>query len=920
MEKTKKRIGILLIIGIVVLLASFNTMIRFVTDYQWFREVGYDQVFLTKLKTQLKIGIPLFLVLTIFIYFYLQTIKKDYYRKVHTVYHGLDEKVINRIALAGAAFVSFITSATFAGNLWFELLTFLHGVPFGIADPIFGRDISFYMFQYPFIGQIYSTFISFIILLTVITLVFYIAMMGLRRPTLFDVKYAPEDAKTQTGFHMENGKKLMHIALRQLLILGFIFFITLGLGYFLKIFELLYSPRGVAYGASFTDIHVTLWVYRFLTGLSFLSAILLPVGVQRKKLRVALAGPMMMIAIGILGNFVELGVQNFIVSPDEISKERQYLEYNIQYTKMAYGLENIEEKNFSADQELTAEDIKENRETIENIRINDYRPTRQFYNQRQGIRPYYQFHDVDIDRYIIDGEYRQVFLAAREIDTKKVNEQWINRHLKYTHGYGAVLSPVNRITAEGQPQLLIRNIPPESDAEGLHIQRPEIYFGELTDTYVITNTKEKEFDYPKGDENAETIYQGKGGISLKGFNKLLYALRQGSFKMLVSGNVTGESRILMYRNIHERVRKIAPFIYYDEDPYLVIDQGRLFWVIDGYTISSNYPYAQPFIGEKGNYIRNAVKVVIDAYHGTTTYYIADERDPVVQTLRKIFPQLFTSMDQMPEGIKDHIRYPQELFDIQANVYRLYHMTNPEVFYLKEDLWDIANELYERKEQVMESSYMVMKLPGMEKEEFVLSIPYTPKGKPNMTALLVARNDGENYGKLIVYKLPKQKNIYGPMQIETKINQDPNISKEFSLWGQQGSTYIHGNLLTIPIENALIYVEPIYLKADNENSLPEVKRVIVAYGDRIAYEETLEAALNKLFGTDFGKPEGPKTPAPAPVIEGEPQHVRELIIKANEIFQRAQEAQRAGNWADYGKYIDELERTLERLHQLETAEE
>ena len=918
MQKTRRWVGGTFIAVLIILFASFNTLVHFITDYQWFKELGFDQVFLTKLMTQLKIGVPLFLALTIFIFLYLRTIKKDYYKKVQTAYHGTDEKTINRIALGGAVVVSFITSATFTGNLWFELLTFLNATSFGVTDPIFGKDISFYMFQYPLIGQIYTTFISFVMLLTIITLVFYLIMMSLRRPTLFDVNDSAGEIHLRQGLNLENGKKLLHIALRQLLVLGVIFFLALGLGYYLRTFDLLYSPRGVAYGASYTDIHVTLWIYRILMGLSFLSAVLLIVGAKGKKLRLALTGPVLMIAISIVGGFIEVGVQNFIVSPDEISKERQYLEYNIQYTKMAYGLESVEEKEFAAEQDLTAQDLEENRETIDNIRINDYRPANQFYNQRQGIRPYYQFNDVDIDRYVIDGENRQVFLAAREIDISKVNEQWINRHLKYTHGYGAVLSPVNEITAEGQPRLLIQNIPPESNVEGMDIQRPEIYYGELTNHYVITNTKEKEFDYPKGDQNAEAIYAGEGGIRLNGLNKLLYALRQGSLKMLISGNITGESKILMHRNISDRVRKIAPFIHYDEDPYLVIDQGKLFWIIDGYTLSGNYPYAQPYVGEKTNYIRNAVKVVVDAYNGTTTYYLADEKDPVVQTLSKSFPQLFTSMDKMPEGIKGHIRYPQEIFDIQANVYKLYHMTNPEVFYQKEDVWEIANQLYEREEVVMESSYMIMRLPEKDKGEFVLSIPYTPKGKPNMTALLVARNDGKDYGKLVVYKLPKQKNVYGPMQIETKINQDPNISKEFSLWGQQGSTYLHGDLLTIPIKNSFIYVEPIYLKADNANSLPEVKRVIVAYGDKVAYEETLEQALNKLFGKVTETPQAPTVPVPP--VEGEPQNVKELIAKASQIFNQAQEAQRLGNWADYGRYIDELKSILERLNQQETTEQ
>ncbi|WZL73224.1 UPF0182 family protein [Clostridiaceae bacterium 35-E11] len=907
--------------GVIIffLLTSFTTIIHFVTDYQWFKELGYDKVFLTKLMTQLKIGIPVFIVFTICIYLYLQSIKKDYHRKVQATYIGISEKRINQIALAGAAVISFIISTTLAGGLWFEILRFFEATPFGISDPIFNKDIAFYMFQLPLFEEIYYMLITFIILLAIITLVFYLIMMSVRRPTLFDANTDNvREFRINKGLDTETGKKLLHIAFRQLTTLAVIFFVILGLGYVLKTYHLLYSPRGVAYGASFTDVNVTLWIYRIMIGLSLLSAVLVVLGAKSKKLRLALTGPVIMIAVTIIGNIVALGVQNYIVDPDEISKEREYLEHNIRYTKMAYGLDEVEEKNFSANLNLTREDLDNNKETIDNIRINDYRPTKQFYNQRQGIRLYYQFHDVDIDRYNIDGRYTQVFLSAREIDSKKINTQWINQHLKYTHGYGIALSPVNAITAEGQPKLLIKNIPPESQIKGLEVKRPQIYFGELTNNYVITNTDEGEFDYPSGDENVETFYEGDAGISLGGLNKVLFAIKQKSLKMLVSGNINADSKILLYRNIKERTQKIAPFISYDEDPYLVIDNGNLFWILDGYTISANYPYAEPYVGENNNYIRNSVKVVIDAYNGDTTYYIVDEKDPVVQTLDKIFPQLFTSIDEMPEGIKNHLRYPQTLFDIQANVYQVYHMTDTDVFYQQEDLWDIAKEMLDREQQVMESNYFIMKLPGEEKEEFLLSIPYTPKDKPNMTALLIARNDGDQYGKLVIYKLPKQKNIYGPMQIESKIDQDTEISKEFSLWGQKGSTYIRGNLLTIPIEDSLLYVEPIYLKADNENSLPEVKRVIVAYGDKIAYESTLEEALAKLFGT---KEEKPQIVIPdGETIGDQPESMGALIVKANEIFNRAQEAQRAGNWGDYGKYIDELKILLQRLNQFNTIQQ
>lgn len=906
-----RAIMIIVVASALFLLASSTTIVRFITDYLWFNELGYDQVFFTKLTTQLKLGVPVFLVLTALIYLYLQSIKKDYYKKVDNLYVGLGKRRINQIALIASAGVAFFASITLTGSLWYEALMFINSTNFNVTDPIFNLDISFYMFKLPFIQQLYSLASGFVFILAILTLGFYFVMMSSKRPTLFDVNSNTQEIKFIRGIDPEKIKKLVSIALRQLVILGVVFFLIQGLGYALKTYEILYSQRGVAYGASFTDIHVNLWVIRGMVVLSLVSAVLFVIGARERKVRIALAGPIMMIALTIIGNAASLGVQNFIVAPDEINKEREYLEYNIYYTKMAYGLNNIEENFFPASNNLTREDIENNQETIRNIRINDYRPTQQFFNQRQGIRLYYRFNDVDTGRYMINDQYTQVFLAAREIDYSKVNEQWLNQHIKYTHGYGIALSAVNSVTAEGQPNILVGNIPPQTDVPTLQVDEPRIYFGELSNDYILANTKEMAFDYPSGEENEETIYSGTAGIRLGMWNRLLFSIRQGSLKMLVSNNVTSDSKIIINRNINERVRKIAPFLEYDDDPYLVINEGKLYWIIDAYTVSNNFPYAEPYLPNDGNYIRNSVKVVIDAYNGDTTFYLADENDPVILTLGKIFPQLLTSMDDMPEGLKAHLRYPQNLFDIQAEVYRVYHMTDTDVFYQEEDLWDISNEIYDGEAQQMESNYFIMKLPGEEKEEFVLTIPYTPKGKPNMTALLVARNDGEHYGKLVIYKLPKQKNVYGPMQIESRIDQDTNISKDFSLWGQQGSSIIRGNLLTIPIEDSFIYVEAIYLKASNENSLPEVKRVIVSYGDEIAYEETLELALESLFGDMETAPDG-TTPEP-PRQDGEIDTIKSLITRANESFNKAQEAQRAGNWAEYGKNIEELRGILESLN-------
>ncbi|WP_432666056.1 UPF0182 family protein [Wukongibacter baidiensis] len=914
MKSARKLIMGIIVVVALILITSFNTIISFITDYEWFNELGFDKVFLTKLMTQLKIGIPLFIVIILFTYLYLISIKKDYYRKVNVVYQGVEEKRINQMAFAGSLFVGFISSISASKNLWFDILRFTNSTGFNISDPIFNKDVSFYIFKYPLFQKLYFALTSFIVLIAVLTVVFYGAMMTLRRPVSVD-NNEEIDIPNIRHINIDDVSKILDIAARQLIVIGFIFFTVLGLGYYLRTYELLYSTRGVVYGASYTDIKVTLLKYRIMMILSLISAFILVFGIKTRKLKLAVTGPVLMIAVSLLGNVATGLVQNYIVSPDEISKEKQFIEHNIAFTQKGYGLEAVAEKEFPALENLTKEDLEKNQDTLTNVRINDYRPSELVYNQKQGIRYYYNFNDVDVDRYYVDGKYRQVFISARELDQTKIREEvltFINRQLKYTHGYGVVMSPVNKITTEGLPYMLIENIPPATEIEGFEIQRPEIYFGELTNDYVIVNTKEKEFDYPKGSSNVESTYGGSGGIKLNGINKLLFAYEQKSLKMLLSGNITSESRILLNRNINERIRKIMPYIQYDSDPYIVLSEGKLYWIIDGYTTSGNYPYSEPLSNSGINYIRNSVKVVIDAYNGKATYYVSDEKDPLINTYRKIFPQLFTAIENMPEDLKAHIRYPRVLFDIQSQIYRVYHMEDPQVFYNQEDEWDIADELYQSEEQPMESNYLVMKLPEEKNEEFVLTIPYTPKDKKNMTALFVGRNDKENYGQLVVYKLPKSKNIYGPMQIENKIDSDANISKELTLWSQKGSTVIRGNLLTVPIENSLLYVEPIYLKADSEDSLPEVKRVIVGYGEQIVMKPTFEEALEEIFG-EVNEKQGLKSPQVETTIED--GDLKGLIIKAKDVFDRSLEAQKIGAWAEYGRLIDELKVILEKLNRL-----
>ena len=722
-------------------------------------------------------------------------------------------------------------------------------------------------------------------------------------------------AKPRKQFDDNNFKQLLKIASGKISVLGFIFFIMLGINFFLRQFDLLHAHTGAVYGAGFTDVNITLWMLRILCVLSVLSAILFVVHMSKKNYKKLLSVPVLMIVVGLVGTGAAYLVQNFVVSPDEINKESEYLARNIEYTQYAYGLDDVNVKPFAADNTLTYKDINENTETINNIRVNDFDPAKQFYNQTQSIRQYYTFNDVDVDRYMINGKYTQTFLTAREIDeSKRGNDSWLNSHLKYTHGYGVALSRVDKVTASGQPDVLIGNIPPVSSVEEIQIDRPEIYFGELSNDYIIVGTNEKEFDYPDGDSNKYTTYEGDAGIKMNFLNRVLFSIREGSLKMFTSSNIDSSSRIIINRNVMDRVRTIMPYLSYEDDPYMVTVDGKLYWMIDAYTLSSYYPYSEPYGEGSVNYIRNSVKVVVDAYNGDVNFYIVDEKDPIAATFAKIYPTLFKSFDQMPESLKAHIRYPNNLFQIQASVYGKYHMEDVNVFYQKEDVWDIASEIYGMEKQQMKPNYYIAKLPGEDKAEFFNSLPFTPKSKQNMTALMVARNDGDNYGQLVLYQFPKSRTIYGPEQIEAQIDQNTEISKEFSLWNSSGTKYRRGNMFIIPINTSVLYVEPVYLEAQN-SSIPEVKRIIMAYDDEIAYEETLAECLVSLFGDgaeDGVSGQGTGEPSDDGQQSSGEMSQSELIAAAAAAYENATEAQKKGDWAGYGKYMDELEKYLNKL--------
>ena len=954
---------ILLVLAIVVVIgALFLSLVNFIANFLWFKEMGYLDVFFKQLVTQLTVGIPTFVVVTALVILYLNHLRKGYFKQIASG-EETDMKALKKATIVLA--LLFGAGATFFAvtQLWFEILKFANSTGFDIQDPLFHLDIGFYLFKLDFLTQLNELLIGVIIGFVALTVIYYILLLTVRTPDMFednpqqgqtqeqeqydDGRYSgasnpfenaakgAEDIFSKFGFKIkrkapqprkqfddDNFKRLMKIASGKIAGLGCIFFLMLAIDFFLKQFDLLHAHTGAVYGAGFTDVNITLWMYRILCGLAVVSAILFVVYMAKKQYKKILTVPVIMIVVGLIGTGAAMLVQNFIVSPDELQKETPYLLNNIEYTQYAYGLEDVDIKSFAADNTLTAEDIANNMETITNIRINDFEPAEQFYNQTQSIRQYYTFNDVDNDRYWVNGEYTQTFLTAREIDENKISDTWLNRHLKYTHGYGVAMSRVDKVTSSGQPDVLVGNIPPVSAVDEIEITRPEIYFGELSNDYVVVGTKEQEFDYPNGDSNSYNMYEGNAGIKMNLFNRLVFAIREGSLKLLVSSNINGDSRIIINRNVVDRVHTIMPYLSYENDPYMVTVDGKLYWIIDAYTVSNLYPYSEPYSEETNvNYIRNSVKVVIDAYNGNTDYYVIDENDPIAQTYAKIYPTLFKKLDQMPEGLKAHLRYANTLFSIQAKVYGKYHMEDVNVFYQSEDLWDIGNEIYGMEKQQIIPNYYIAKLPGESKAEFFNSVPFTPRSKQNMTALMIARNDGDNYGQLVLYQFPKSKTVYGPEQIEAQIDQNTEISKDFTLWASNGTTYRRGNLFVIPINTSVLYVEPVYLEAQN-SSIPEVKRIIMAYKDQIAYGETLADCIITLFGYDInadsetkpddssiinpddGEEEGGETP--------EAMTQAELIAKAQEAFNKAQEAQQQGNWAAYGTYLEQLEDYLNQL--------
>lgn len=861
-------------IVLILLIGAVFSLAGLFEDWRWFVEdVTLPQLFITPLLTRLiweAIQGTFFLVV---IFASLMTLRRSFLSLVRDRFHqprpieGIDwwktgELLKGRRITLYIFLVSVVISIFFSlisGRAgWLALLQYLNATPFKVTDPVFGRDLSFYIFKLPFYRNLYQTTFAPVLLITIASTVFY-ALTGFIQ--LRDSRIWRREAL-----------EIHPAARRHLAVLVAILLVMWAGGFLLRLYGLVYSQHGHVFGAGYTDLILTAPILKILAGAALLAALAALFAVGRGSARLLVLPPVVLIVLAAIGSGILPGlVQQFIVVPNEFNKEQPYIEREIKFTRYGYGLDQIARREFPGGTSLTQADLEQNKLTLDNIRLNDVRPLLSTYSQKQGLRLYYRFNDIDVDRYQVNGQYRQVLLSPRELsvadlDTKA--QTFINTRVKYTHGYGVVASLANAVTSEGLPSFLLRDIPPVSLAPELKVTEPRLYYGELTDNYIITNTKAKEFDYPQGDTNAETKYRGNGGVSLQGLNKLMFSISRGTLRFYLNSEITESSKLLLNRNIMERVEKIAPFLAYDSDPYIVVSGGRLFWIIDAYTTSSSMPYSSPS-GDTGfNYIRNSVKVVVDAYNGDTDFYLADPTDPLALTLQKIFPGFLKDLQSMPEDLRHHLRYPEDLFATQIRVLRNFHMQNTSVFYNKEDAWELAREKYAGETQVIEPYYTIMKLPGEQREEFVLMMPFTPASREgntrnNMVAWLAARMDGPNYGQLLLYTFPKGVEIDGPLQVEARIDQDPEISKTLTLWDQKGSSVIRGNLFAIPIAGSFIYVEPIYLQSDNAG-IPEMKRVVVVYGDRIVMEPTLSEGLQRIFGNLVAPPPtgtGPTTPEP-----------------------------------------------------------
>ena len=918
---------VILGVSIIVLYIILNTAKGIYVDWLWFDGAGYQSVYSKSITTRILLflgGAALFIVFFGANVFYAGQLA------LRNPAPGLAEAeaaALRRLYLlaliAGTLFFAVIFGTIAASN-WDVVLRFLNRESFGVEDPQFGRDVGFYVFQLPALHFFQSWLLGLAILTT-------IAVAGLY---LFRFLVA--------GFDGGLSQTKLHLTLLLVVVV-----LVYTAGYWIDRFDLSFSTTGVVFGAGYTDINARLPFLYFGMVLGVVAALMLLVSALRRGSIMLPVGTMIVWAgiMAIGGVVYPATVQRLQVQPNELEKEREYIQRNIEMTRRAYGLDGIDERPFPAAPEVTTPEVAENQETIRNIRLLDVRPLLQTYAQIQTIRPLYEFIDVDIDRYVIDGVRRQVMIAPRELSPSRLPQDaqsWVNRRLQFTHGYGVVMSPVNEVVQEGLPELFLRDIPVTGK---LPVTRPEIYYGEEPEHYVIVKTKAREFDYPIGEGSVQNVFEGEGGVKLGSrLTRAVFAWAFADLNIAISDSITDESRILFRRNIRDRITTLAPFLTLDRDPYVIIADGRLVWMQDAYTTTTHYPYSRPSTnningGLNGtNYIRNSVKVVVDAYDGTTTFYVVDPEDPMLKAYSRIFPDLFTPFEEMPQALRTHLRYPEDLFLAQVNQYRTYHITDPNALYNREDIWQVPTEIFSGSEEPVQPYYVIMRIPGEATEEFALILPLTPARRQNTIAWVAARSDVPNYGKLLSFRFPTDTLVFGPRQVESRIDQDTVISAQFSLWNQSGSSVIRGNLLMMPIGRGNLFIEPIYLQAQT-SQLPELKRVVVVNGNRIAMEPTLERSLAVIFGGAAPTPPGIDTttggitsptpppaatpgatatprPSPTPPPAGTPSgNVAELAREADAAYQRAQEALRNGDFATYGSEIARVQELIQRIVQL-----
>jgi len=904
---TKMKRPMIIMAFVIFTIYLLGLFVDYYGDWLWFKNLGYSSVFDTILLTKISLFILFSLIFVLFsginIYFayhrgshsrnLIPLAEDDPRKQILQLYQG---KAVSWFWAVVILFFAIIMGS-YASADWNEFLKFLHPSSFDLQEPIFTKDAGFYIFTLP----VYQFLVGWYLFMVAITFIFVVFTYYI-----------------DTAFNYSAGKfniaKKAQSHLTQLAA-----FFTLGVAglFYIKLYNLLYSSNGVAYGPSYMDVHAQIPAYWTILVISLVIAVLLffyPF-YKKRTIIVSALGVWVLAWIGFVWIYPSI-IEQYIVKPNELKKETPYILNNIKFTRSAFGLNSIKVKQFPVDQNITYNDILQNRHTIENIRLWDRRPLIQTYKQLQEIRLYYDFHSVQVDRYHFN-KYTEVVLGARELPQSEIParaQTWVNKHLIYTHGYGIVMNPVNEVMSNGMPKLIVKDIPPTTSVN-LNIKRMAIYYGEETNQFVLVNTKTKEFDYPKGDDNIYTSYTGKGGVEISSlFKRLVYAWKFSDIDILFTDYLSKQSRIMFYRNIMQRVATLAPFLSFDSHPYPVVgNDGSLYWIQDAYTTSNMFPYSEPVYKntmQRGiNYINNSVKIVTNAYNGNVSFYVINPKDPLIQTYEKIYPKLFKPFSEMPDFLKAHIRYPTDLFNIQTKMYNVYHMTDPKVFYNQEDYWEIPNETYSYGKQKMFPYYIIMRLSGTKNEEFILMIPLTPSKKDNMTAWLCARCDAPNYGQLIVYTLPKDKLIYGPMQIQARINQQPDISSELTLWGQQGSRVIKGNQLVIPIKNSFIYVEPVYLQSE-EGQIPQLKRVIVAFKEKVKMRKTLDEALKAVFGV--AAEQTINTQQSTGKYGGEKSILSIDAKKAIKHYNNALNFLQQDDWANFGKELQQMKSVLSKM--------